>query len=108
MMYSNSASWFKEDGSLDSDSLKSYLNDIKAIYNAAYETLSDKDKSDMDQMKQYYTSDDYEIMDVSLYGSDPSSMAMYIMAGMNRIATAICPEQAAWGSRIHHEKGCRY
>lgn len=53
MMYSNSASWFKEDGSLDSDSLKSYLNDIKAIYNAAYETLSDKDKSDMDQMKQY-------------------------------------------------------
>lgn len=85
MMYSNSASWFKEDGSLDSDSLKSYLNDIKAIYNAAYETLSDKDKSDMDQMKQYYTSDDYE-MDASWYGSDPSSMAMYIMAGMNRIA----------------------
>ena len=85
MMYTNSASWFKEDGSLDSDSLKSYLNDIKAIYNAAYETLSDKDKSDMDQMKQYYTSDDYE-MDASWYGSDPSHMAMYIMAGMNRIA----------------------
>lgn len=39
----------------------------------------------MDQMKQYYTSDDYE-MDASWYGSDPSSMAMYIMAGMNRIA----------------------
>ena len=51
MMYTNSASWFKEDGSLDSDSLKSYLNDIKTIYNAVYETLSDKDKSDMDQMK---------------------------------------------------------
>lgn len=85
MMYTNSASWFKEDGSLDSDSLKSYLNDIKTIYNAAYETLSDKDKSDMDQMKQYYASEDYE-MDASWYGSDPSHMAMYIMAGMNRIA----------------------
>ena len=85
MMYTNSASWFKEDGSLDSDSLKSYLNDIKTIYNAVYETLSDKDKSDMDQMKQYYASEDYE-MDASWYGSDPSYMAMYIMAGMNRIA----------------------
>ena len=85
MMYTNSASWFKEDGSLDSDSLKSYLNDIKTIYNAVYETLSDKDKSDMDQMKQYYVSEDYE-MDASWYGSDPSYMAMYIMAGMNRIA----------------------
>ena len=85
MMYTNSASWFKEDGSLDSDSLKSYLNDIKTIYNAVYETLSDKDKSDMDQMKQYYASEDYE-MDASWYGSYPSYMAMYIMAGMNRIA----------------------
>ena len=46
--------------------------------------LSDKDKSDMDQMKQYYTSDDYE-MDASWY-AQIQVLAMYIMAGMNRIA----------------------
>lgn len=87
MMYTNSASWFKEDGSLDTDSLKSYLNDIKTIYNSVYETLSDESKANVDEMKEYYTSDDASSeYDVRWYGSDPSSMAMYIMAGMNRIA----------------------
>ncbi len=43
----NSARLVQGDGSLDSDSLKSYLNDIKTIIYAVYtETLSDKDKSE--------------------------------------------------------------
>ena len=31
----NSASWFKEDGSLDTDALTAYLKDIKSIYDAS-------------------------------------------------------------------------
>lgn len=85
MMYTNAASWFKEDGSLNTDNLKAYLQDIKSIYDAVYETLSDEDKSNMDDMKQYYTSEDSGL-DASWYGSDPTYNAIYIMSGMNKIA----------------------
>ena len=85
MMSVNSAGWFKEDGSLDTDSLKSYLKDIKSIYDAAYDTLSDEDKSDLDDTKQYYMGEDADL-DASYFGLDPTSDAGSIIAGSRKLA----------------------
>ena len=85
MMSVNSASWFKEDGSLDADSLKSYLKDIKSIYDAAYGTLSDDDKSSLDETKQYYIGEDADL-DASYFGFDPTSDAVSIISGSRKLA----------------------
>ncbi len=85
MMSVNSASWFKEDGSLDADSLKSYLKDIKSIYDAAYDTLSDDDKSSLDETKQYYIGEDADL-DASYFGFDPTSDAVSIISGSRKLA----------------------
>lgn len=85
MMSVNSASWFKEDGSLDTDSLTAYLKDIKSIYDAAYATLSDDDKSDLDDSKQYYLGEDAGL-DATYFGFDPTSDAVSIISGARRIA----------------------
>ena len=85
MMSVNSASWFKEDGSLDTDSLTAYLKDIKSIYDAAYDTLSDDDKSELDDTKQYYMGDDADL-DASYFGYDPTSDATSIISGSRKLA----------------------
>ncbi len=85
MMSVNSASWFKEDGSLDTDALTAYLKDIKSIYEAAYATLSDDDKSEMDESKQYYLGEDAGL-DASYFGFDPTGDAFSIASGTRRIA----------------------
>lgn len=85
MMSVNSASWFKEDGSLDTDSLKAYLKDIKAIYDASYDTLSDDDKADLEDSKQYYIGDDVDL-NANFFAFDPSSDAVNVITGTRRIA----------------------
>lgn len=86
MMPVNSASWFNEDGSLNANNLKNYLNDIKTIYDAVYNTLSDEKKSELEQTLQYYVGKDAN-WDISWFGGgDPSWSSIYIMAGMQEIA----------------------
>jgi ABC-type glycerol-3-phosphate transport system substrate-binding protein len=87
MMASNSAAWFNDDGTLDEDSLKSYLTDIKTIYDAIYNSFSESDQSDMDEMISWYTDDNSSELDISWFGNDdPSWNSINIMAGSSQIA----------------------
>lgn len=87
MMPVNSASWFNEDGSLNKDSLKTYLQNIKTIYNAFYNTMSDTQKQEFEDTLSYYKSGDFGEMDASWYGtSDPSWNVLYIIAGQYQLA----------------------
>lgn len=82
-MPTNSASWFKEDGSLDSDSLKAYLTDMKRLFDASVKSLSEEEQQQINEMKQYYTED----IDVRYFSSgDPSWNALYVMSGANAVA----------------------
>lgn len=86
LMPSNSAGWFKEDGSLNADSLKSYLTDVKKIYSSVYNAFSDDQKSEMDEMLSWYLSEDAQL-DMTWFGSsDPSWDTLYILAGTVQIS----------------------
>jgi ABC-type glycerol-3-phosphate transport system substrate-binding protein len=86
MMSSNSAAWFNDDGTLDEESLKSYLTDVKTIYDAIYNSLSESDQADLDEMASWYNNNSGEL-DISWFGSDdPSWESLYIMAGTSQIA----------------------
>ncbi|MGN0203183.1 MAG: ABC transporter substrate-binding protein [Coprococcus sp.] len=87
MMPVNSASWFNEDGSLNKDNLKTYLQDIKTLFNAFCDSMSEDEKTDFEDTLSYYTSDDMGELDASWYGtSDPSWSVLYILAGQFQLA----------------------
>jgi|GEM_PF-1138054 len=82
------SNWYNTDGTLNSDAVKSTLEGVKKIYDASYSCLSDDDKSSVDSMIEYYTSDEAGDIDISSGSSvsDPTSDAMYITAGVNKVA----------------------
>lgn len=85
LMPANSAGWFKEDGSLDADSLKTYLTDVKTIYDSVYNTFSEEKQSEMDEMFSWYLSEDAQL-DMQWFGNgDPSWDSLYILAGISQI-----------------------
>ena len=87
MMPVNSASWFNEDGSLNKDNLKTYLQDIKSLFNAFCASMSETEKTDFEDTLSYYTSEDMGELDASWYGTgDPSWNVLYILAGQYQLA----------------------